>query len=221
MSTHNERGAINILLVPLILAVVFFLASISFAIWAYQSRQDYKNNSDQKVATAVTAAKQEESIAKDKQFAEAEKNPLKTYTSPSAYGSVSVQYPKTWSAYVSDDGNSQPYVEGYFHPSVVPNVTLDSRAFALRVQVIGQSYSDSLRNYQSQIKSGTIKAAAYAFPKVQSVIGTRLTGQLTSQKTGDMVLVPLRDKTLKVWTDGSQFENDFNNIILPNLTFSP
>ena len=39
---------------------------------------------------------------------------------------------------------------------------------------------------------------------------------------GTMVIVPIRDKTLKVWTESnSVFLKDFNEAVLANLTFVP
>jgi len=48
-----------------------------------------------------------------------------------------------------------------------------------------------------------------------------LVGQIINGKKGSMVMFPLRDKTLKVWTEADQFVGDFNNSVLPNLTFVP
>ncbi len=53
--------------------------------------------------------------SKDNEFIVREKQPLQTYTGPSAFGSISVKYPKTWSAYVDETNSSTP-VDGYFHP---------------------------------------------------------------------------------------------------------
>jgi hypothetical protein len=221
MRVRNQTGAINILLIPVVLLSLFFIGAVSFGIWAYQSRQDYKTNTDQKVDAAVVVAKQQESTVKDKEFAEKEKSPLKGYTGPSAYGSVSIQYPKTWSAYVSDDTNSDPYVNGYFSPGVVPNVTNEKAVFALRVQVVQQSYSDVLTEFQSTVDEGKATVSPYKLPKVPSVVGSRVEGQVEENKTGSMILLPMRDKTLKIWTNASQFRGDLDTYILPNITFSP
>jgi hypothetical protein len=48
----------------------------------------------------------------------------------------------------------------------------------------------------------------------------RVKGEVRNE-TVDMVVLPLRDKTLQLWTEGTQFENDFNNNILANFSFSP
>lgn len=222
MIKHNQDGYVNALLVPFILCVVLLLGAIGFGAWAFAGRQDYKTNTDQKVAAAVVVAKQQESSDKDKAFAEAEKNPLKTYNGPEAYGSIQLSYPKTWSGYVDDSGTGSALVNGYFYPGVVPSVNGQSNLFALRVQVINQSYSQVLNSLSSQQQSGKLTVSAYALPKVPKTVGVLLSGSIGGDnRSGTMVVLPLRDKTLEISTDGTQFGGDFNNIILPNFSFSP
>lgn len=217
-----QEGSINILLLPLILAILFFLGTAGFAYWAYSSRQDYKNNTDQKISKAVALAKQQEDTKKDADFVQQEKKPLETYSGPEAYGSLKVNYPKNWSAYVAETetGSSMP-IDGYFYPGTVPSTTNPNSTFALRVQVTQQSYSDTLSSFNGLVQSGQVTVKPYSLPGVPSVVGVRIEGQIVTNKSGSMVILPLRNTTLKVWTEASQFENDFNNNILPNLTFSP
>jgi len=221
MRLNTQAGSINILLIPLIVLFLFFGGAAGFGYWAYQSRQDYKNNVDKKIQDAVVISDQKLSTAKDKEFAEKEKLPLRTYTGPSAYGSVSIQYPKTWSAYVADNSDADPYLDGYFYPGTVPNIAKDKATFALRVQVVQQSYSELLASFQSQIDDGSIKVSAYKSAKVPNVVGSRLDGAVEPEKNGTMILLPLRDKTLKLWTNSTQFQSDFETHILPNFSFSP
>lgn len=216
----EESG--NVLLVPVILVSVLFVAAAIFAVWAFGQSQDYKNNVDEKIATAVTANKQLVQSEDAKQYAEAAKNPLKTYTGPDAYGSVKVTYPKTWSAYVDTTNSSTP-VDAYFHADYVPADRLNL-PYNLRVQVVSNSYSDTLNQFASLTKQGKVNVAPYALPKVPKVTGSVLTGQITPGSTdasGTLILLPLRDKTLKIWTESPTYLADFNTYILPNLTFIP
>ncbi len=217
----NQDGEINMLLVPLVLVTLLFLAAAGFGLWAYSSRTDYKNNSDQKVAAAVETARKQEGIAKDKAFAEREKNPLTTYQGPSAFGSVRVNYPKTWSTYVHSTAGTP--LDTYFAPRAVPTVEDVNSVYSLRIQVLAQPYTEIMQALEDQIKTQTITATPFAFPKVPDVIGTRLNGQINSEKktTGSMIIMPLRDKTLEVYTESPEFLNDFNNTIIPQLVFSP
>ncbi len=216
----RQNGQINILLIPLILISLFFVGAIGFGVYAFQGKQDYKNNVDAKVSVAVDKAVQAEDVKDNAQFAENYKKPLLTYHGPDAYGSVVLQYPRTWSGYVNETvGNND--LDGYFAPGVVPDIAGTSSAFALRIQVVNTSYSNSLLAFSGQVQSHKVTITPYSLPKVPDVVGSRVDGAVEPTKTGSMILLPLRDKTLKVWTNSSDFVPDFNNTILPNLTFSP
>jgi len=220
---QGERGSSNLLLIPVILLAVLFVAAASFAVWAYLGRQDYKNNSDAKVATAVAANKQVVQADDAKQYAEAAKNPLKVYTGPDAYGSVRVSYPKTWSAYVDTTDASTP-VNAYFHADYVPSFEAQDSTYNLRIKVLAASYSGKLAEFSPQIQTGKVTAVPYKLPKVSNVTGVKLTGAvLPDDPTGNgvMVMLPMRDKTLQIWTESTGYLPDFNTYILPNLTFSP
>ena len=221
MQKHNQIGAGSGLVFSLILAVVLLIAAIGFGAWAYTSRQDYKDNVEQKVQVAVDDATQKESALKDKQYAEESKNPLKTYRGPEQYGALNLAFPKTWSGYVDDTGSGSSLVNGYFYPNTVPTISGDKSTFATRVQVLSQDYKSSLSTIQSQQQSGKVQVSAYALPKLPKVVGVRVKGQLDNKKDVDLIVLPLRSYTVKLWTEGNQFGNDFNKYIVPNFTFSP
>jgi hypothetical protein len=222
ITLHKEqRGALNALLIPLILVSMVTVLIIVFAVWAYGQMSDYKNNSDQKSADAVSLAVKKEDAKKAVEYAEAAKSPLKTYSGPAAYGSLHVEYPKTWSAYVIEQNTSGNSVDGYFNPNFVPFVSDSKSSFALRVRVLGTSYASTMQSFQGLIKSGKLTAAPYAFAKVPGTVGTKLTGQIVSTKQGTMIVIPLRASTLEVWTETSAAAADFNTYVLPNLSFSP
>ena len=221
-SIKGEQGSLNVLLIPVVLLTLLFIAAASFAIWAYGSRQDYKKNSDSKVASAIAANKLAVQAADAKQYAEAAKNPLKTYVGPDAYGSIHIAYPKTWSAYVDTTVASTP-LNAYFHNDYVPSIA-SKQTYDLRVEVLAASYDRVMGQYTSMINRGTVTAAPYSLPKVPSIAGMTLSGTIfpnDPKGSGTMVVLPLRDKTLEVWTESPSYLPDFNANILPNLTFSP
>lgn len=228
MIKHNQDGVSGVA-VSFVLTIVLLIGAIAFGIWAFSSRQDYKNNTDAKIATAVTAAKQQESSVKDQQFAEASKNPLTTYNGPEAYGSIVLNYPKTWSGYMNDSssgGNGGTPIDGYFHPGLVPSTNNPSSNFSLRIQVLGQSYPEVIKGINTSGSQNPPKIQPYALPKVPSAVGVKVTGGLpisgsNGQKTGIMVILPLRSQTLELWTESDQYQADFNKYILPNFKFSP
>ena len=213
---NNEGGSLNVLLIPLILTTLFFLGALGFSFWAFMSRQDYKNNSDQKSAAAVEVAKKEVSSQKDNEFVEKEKYPLKSFNGPAELGSITLSYPKTWSGYISG-GEAAPFF--IFNPDVVSAGTETS--YALRVTVESSPYNDVINNYDSQIQDGKLKATAYSLPKVSKVVGMRFDGEIEDGKPGSLVVIPLRDKTIKIGCEIPDRLGDFNKIILPNFSFTP
>jgi hypothetical protein len=220
-SQQKTGHRINWWMISFILVFLLLLGATGFGAWAYMGRQDYKVNSDKKVSMAVEIAKKQEATTKDNEFLEKEKLPLKTYSGPEAYGSVHIEYPKTWSAYVNEvSGQSSLPVDGYFQPGFVPGIQ-SGASFALRVQVTSTAYDQELKKFDSYVKTGKAKVIPFTAPKVTSVAGTRVDGQIDQNTQGSIVLFPMRDKTLKVWTESSQFLNDFNTNILPNVTFVP
>lgn len=216
MKKHHAWG----LIISLIVSLLLLLGAAGFAIWAYGGREDYKNNADKKINAAVEIAKQQKSDEKDKEFVEKEKNPFKVYKGPSTFASVNVTYPKTWAAFVTETDKSSNPVDGFFHPNFVPGVQ-SGTAFALRIQVVNQPYNQQLKEYESKTKAGKVRVSPYKAPKVPDVLGTRVEGEINTGQKDFMVLFPVRDKTLKVWTESESFLKDFNEIILPNLTFVP
>jgi hypothetical protein len=214
---HNRSAR---LLLPLILSIILFLAALGFGIWAYMGRQDYKNNSDKKSAAAVAAAEKVLDAKKEADFAEREKQPLKSYQGSSSLGSVLVKYPKTWSAYVTESAKGSSPLNGYFHPDVVPGTDTDT-AYALRLQVSNTSYDQVLKGYDSDTKSGSVSVSPITAVNVSGVTGARITGEIARGKTGVTVLFPVRDKTLIITTESQQFVGDLDSIILANLKFVP
>lgn len=200
---------------------VLFLAMSGFALWSYAGRQDYKNNTDEKVAAAVEVAKEETSTAKDNEFLEKEKIPFDDYQGPESFGSVLIRYPKTWSAYVQEKGSGKTPIDGFFHPKYVPGDETNP-AYALRVQVLNSNYNNELKRFDAYIKNGTLKAKPFKAPKVSQVTGIRFDGQIRPKVQGSAVLLPMRDKTLMIWTEADdRYLKDFDENILPNFTFVP
>jgi len=222
MAIKNQQGSALSVMV-LLLLVVGLLGALGFGFWAYGGRQEYKNDVDKKVAAAVAIAKQAQAVELQKQFEETSKSPNKNYQSPASSGNVTFSYPKTWSAYVDESSTSQP-INGYFHPDIVPGVQ-SKASYALRVEMVNTDYSQVVTSLGSKTKDGSLKAAAYIPPKMEGQAnvapGTRFDGAIEQDKTGAMVAIKVRDKTLKIYTESTDFISDFDNIILPSLTYLP
>ena len=215
---QNQKGEVSGVLIGLIGTVILLVASISFGVWAFLGRQDYKNNVDAKIVTAVEVSNKELESQKENEFKEREKEPLKTYQGPSEYGGIAVKYPKTWSGYIAGGGNNP--IDGYFHAGTVPGINSKS-TYALRVVVSNNSYVREVSSFDSSVASGKVKTKAYKPENVKGVVGLRVEGEISNGKQGIAVLLPTRDKTIILFTESDQFYNDFDKLILPNFSFTP
>ncbi len=208
-----------------VILVILLIASLVFGGWAFSKMHSYKNDADKIAATKVDAAKKAQASQLQAQFAEQSKSPGKTFQGSPTYGSLSFDYPKTWSAYVDTSSASEP-INGYFHPDTVPGLQTKT-AYALRVELLNTDYTQLLQQFNSQITQGSITSKAYVPPKMQNVAnvtaGSYLSGQINSQdqtQSGTMVIIKVRDKTLQIYTESNQYLADFSNI-LNSLTFAP
>ncbi len=207
----NNKGLINPLLIPLVLSVLVVVGfGISTYVY-YTNFVDQRDNVDQKIDSAVQVAETEQREKLDKEFAEREKIPNKTYTTPSIYGSVKLTFPKTWSSFVNDTGNTIDY---YGHPEYVPSKGVN---YALRLNVSTKKFATEIKSFDAAVKKGELKAVSIT---VSGTTGTRLDGLLKKDQQGSMVIFPLRDKTLKVWTENKDFAADYE-AVLKQLTFVP
>lgn len=214
--TH-QVGAMNVLLLPLIFSIVFFLGTAGFAVWAFSERQDYKYNSDQKAAEAAEIASKKTASEKDNEFVEREKEPLVEYKGPADLGGISFKYPKTWSGYVTAEEEG----EFIFHPNVVTGGDTTTKVYALRVNVVSSAYADVLNEFDAQVQEGRAKAKAFTLPKMKDQVGLRIDGELEEGKQGSMIILPLRDKTIKLSTESQDFRGDFDKYIVPSFIYNP
>lgn len=220
MQKLGQKGRSTPLLIALVFITLLFFGALGFGLWAFGSRQNYKNNTDQIIASQVKIAQDKTATAKDNEFAQKEKQPLKTYRGPDTYGSLIIKYPKTWSGYVSQTNDSSNPLDAHFQPNVVPDVQ-SKTSFALRIQIVSDAYSDVLASFSDAVSSGTARVSPFRAARVPGTLGSKVVGAIDNEKQGTMIVFPLRDKTLKIWTESSQYIGDFNKLILPNLSFSP
>lgn len=219
-SMQKNKSNIGVI-ISLIVFIVLFLSAAGFAFWAFSERNDYKNNVDKKIDAAVDKAVEESKKEQEKDFAEREKSPNKEYKGPEKYGSVVIKYPKTWSVYVDESGDSSMPLSGYFNPNYVPGIQAEGVTYALRMDISEEEFDSILSKYDEDSKSGKVSVAPISAVNVAGVNGVRVDGQIEENKRGSVVVFPLRDKTLILTVESEQFVNDFNEIILKNMSFTP
>lgn len=215
----DQDGAANPLLLGLIASGLLLLVAIVFGISQMSKANDYKNNVNEKVSEEVI--KQTKLIAEQKQaeFDEKEKAPYKFWTSPTQYGSIKVGFPKTWSYYLSlnETGSSGQAIDLYAYPDYVPEIS-KSNKYALRMNLETADYNSVLDGYRKKSKQDGLEISTV---QISNVSGIKVRGALTKDTSGTLVVFPIRDKVLTVWTESQDYESDFENIVLKNLSFIP
>jgi len=214
---NKESGSVSIVLAA-IFGILFLIMSV-FGTWAFLGRQDYKNNVDEKISNASAVAVKQAETAKDAEFQELEKLPVRTYKGPVTYGSLAFSYPKTWSIYAIE-GTSGTVLDLFAFPLVVPGVN-PKQTYALRAEITSSTYDVEVKKFDNSIKNGEVRATAYRAELVPGTLGLRLDGAIERDVQGAMVILPLRDRTIKIYTEIPEFIGDFNTIVLPTLTFVP
>lgn len=207
-------------LILFIVMLLLFIGAVSFGVWAFMERNEYKNETDAIVEREVAAAVEANAVEIEAEFLEREKEPLTNYTSPGTFGSLSIDYPKTWSAYVDEHAGSSTPLEGFFHPGFVPNVD-GQETVALRVELSSRSYERELSRFNAALRREDVRITPIEAENVEGVIGSRVDGEIQRDTQGSVVLFELRDKTLILTTESTAFLDDFDNIILANLDFTP
>lgn len=211
----DQRGQIDPLVVPLSISVIVIVGLAIFGLWSFISLRSEQSSLDERVAAAVLEAEQQKAAELEVEFEERSKLPNKTFIADSAVGSLSITYPKTWSGIVKESSGQTP-LDATFHPDYVPDSA--NIAYALRVQVVETDYEDEVAKLQSRVEKGVLSVRPLV---VAGEKGLRYDGELKQDVAGSLVLLPLRDKTIKVWTESEAYRSDFTNTIVKNLDYEP
>lgn len=212
-----QQGAVNGAVITSIVLGVLVVILGSVAIWAVINYNDWRNDVQGRINVAVSDARRVQAEEDEARFAEREKEPYDRFIGPDDLGRVEFNYPKTWSVHVARAGGNQPF-EAFLHPDVVPPINKNQTQYALRVEILNRGYEDVVRSYENRVERGDLRVASVA---ASGFNGTRYDGNLNQNFDGSMVIFQIRDKTLVVRTDAPVYRPDFDNIVLPSLTFSP
>lgn len=201
-----------------ILMTILFLGALGFALWAFAGMQENQSNLDEKIAAASAIAVEKAEAAKEADFAEREKNPFRQYAGPAQFGSVTFSYPKTWSMYL-EQAEKGTVLDLYAQPNQIVGLGSEN-SFAFRVQILSTSYDREAEKIQKLAEDGKATVTAFRPVNVPSELGLRAVGEVDNKKQGVLVLLPQRDKTIKIWTESTDYSGDFDAIIA-SLTFVP
>ena len=209
-SRKFQQGSASGWMIAAICGITLFLVATALSVWLLVSYTEQKSDVDGKIRLAVAAAVKKQSEEDEAKFQESYKNPRIEFVGPSEYGRVSFMYPKTWSVYVDKDGSDRKDYVAYLHPVSVPPVGTATSRFAMRLEILNRSFDDTLKQYEQPLKKGELKSSNVEYNGVSS---TRLDGAFTKELRGSVVLMKVRDKTIRLSTDADTFRPDFDAVL--------
>ncbi len=155
--------------------------------------------------TGFEAGKKEESQAN----IEAQSKDVRVYKAPSELGNFQVPIPKSWS-WAVEAKSSDGTFKGISDPDYI-DLLSDFHKF--NMTLLKSNYEKVVEDYEKDAKSGKYKASDIT---VSGIKGRKFTGTVdpkTNQKV-EVVVVPLREKTVVFQTDDpDSYSKAFNNIL--------
>lgn len=205
----HERGLISGLQVAVIGLGALVLGIGSFAIWAYVSYNEASQNLQAKIDVAVANGQREQQEKDQNAFDEKEKQPNRTFRGPDDYCGLTFNYPKTWSAFVSDAGTDGGSYKAYFNPGMVPPID-SKQQYALRVVIEQKDYDAVQAQYAGLVTKGSLKQSSTSS---KGLDGARLDGSFSNNIRGAAVLYKCRNYTISVFTDADTHKPDFDKLV--------
>lgn len=214
---NNKRfSAVSTIIIVIISLIA--TAFMGLFIWAFVNYNDVKSDVDAQINYAVNEAVSSREDELEKEFAEREKEPYKTFSGPVDYGELSFKYPKTWSVYINYDYTKGGDYEAYLNPSEVNKVAKDT-VNALRVSILNKSYDDVIADYEKKANSNNSNLKSQSIT-VNKTIATEYVGTIPNTSlNGYIVIFKIRDKAVILQTDAEVFKADFDKI-LSTVTFN-
>lgn len=205
-----QHGGVSGWMIAAICAITLFLATSVLSVWLLIAYTEQKSDVNGKINLAVAAGVKKQSEEDEVKFQESYKNPKIEFVGPSEYGRVSFMYPKTWSVYIDKDGSDRKDYMAYLHPVSVPSISNSENRFAMRLEILNRNFDDILKQYEAQLKKGELKSSNTEY---NGIAATRLDGAFSKDLRGSVVLMKVRDKTIRVSTDADTFKPDFDAVL--------
>ncbi len=205
-------------LIKTIVIIILSLVTVTFIglfIWMFMQYNEAHTDVQGQIDVAVAEALDKKVVEMEKDFAEREKFPYKTFSGPVDYGQLSFSYPKTWSVYIEAAAEKGGDFKAYFNPNQVDAVGKET-INALRVIIQNKGFDEVVAEYQRAIdkKDPETAVQSITFGKDNSVTGNLYTGKIpNTELSGFIVIFKIRDKTAIVQTDSVLFEKDYMDLI--------
>lgn len=208
----QESGSHSTILVA---TLVFLLIAVGgVAGWALYAYQQERTTVQEQIEVAVEEARQQQEQELRAEFQEERDNPFRTYTAPSVFGTLEVDFPASWNVYAEDSTSSTTQLDVFIHPEQVRRPDDTNFPHAFRLQLVDNLFEDATESLQSGAEEGELEARTIT---VSGIEGVRYRGELEhgigSGFDSVLVALPYRDKTVFMWTEGESHRNDFGDIL--------
>lgn len=213
----NDHGEANLLVVMIIVLCLVVAGLGGLSLYYYSRMHTAVTTVEEQKQEAAGIAKEEQKKQDEADFIEREKEPYRLYEAPAVLGPVRVEFPKTWNVYAAEDEKASLQLDVFMYPGVVRAEKSTTDAYAFRLQLSRRLYPDTVAQYQKQVDKAVLNAQAV---EISGIKGIRYNGQFKDNANGSIILLPIRDKTLLVWTESQVYIADFNQI-LTKVVFSP
>ena len=204
----------NTLVETLVLVGVCIIAAaaIVFAVIFFMRYNELKTNFESQKTLAVNDAVKVQQDKDEAAYEERAKEPYYSFTGPSDYGSISFEYPKTWSVYVDKDGTGNGDYAAYFQPKQVDPISGKSSRYALRFQILNKQITSVQSSYDIKVKNGKLTSRNYSI-EGSNLSGPWYEGEIADGIRGIVVLMKVNDKTLVMQTDAEAYRSDFETLM--------
>lgn len=196
----------------LVIVCLIAAAAIVFAVIFFMKYNELNTDFESQKSIAEANARVEQEEADIAKFEEEKKLPFQKFTGPSDYGSISFEYPKTWSIYVESDGTDNSDYVAYFRPGQVDPVGKEDSRYALRFKIMNQQITSVQEEYEGLLEDGSVTSSVFNADN-NKVTGTMYTGKIAENMNGIVVLIKVNDKTAIFQTDAMIYKNDFQTLI--------
>lgn len=184
--------------------------------WALAQYQGARNDIDAELEAAREVARTEQKAESEAACKELMNSPFSLITGPSEYGSLKVQYPKTWSVFIQEAAARGGDYRVFFHPKVIRPIR-DEERFALRLIIYDDRnrYEGFENEYRGLVEDRKLTVSDWSKTTTDgyNATGLRFDGQFNDELKGSVLIFRIRDKTVWLRTDSQEFLGEFNEII--------
>lgn len=201
----------NILLVVLGLTTLIFAGLFLFSYDQASTATKTLNQAKQKAAAEAAQKQKKADIAANLAALEI---PYRSYQAPTAFGSFTVNFPKSWSSRVSEIAENKTQVNLSVNPEFVRYKGEQALPVALRVRLIQQTSNSFIAEFSETIKSRKLTKSTMTVSGQNAIV---LSGNFKSEDGLSgfvrLVAVPVRDKVIVFTCENGLYTQQFETVI--------